>query len=142
MITEIPLWFVVLFLRSSRAIGVPVRLITSGSVAVNSPFRKGGLIPSGNQFGNGPMIERVAVEEITSDPVIDFNIASTTESPQARDVITSLSADDLHIDVNLGTILSTDAYIITPPPRVCDTAYGPGAKLFKCATPLPAVTIV
>jgi hypothetical protein len=142
MNTEIPLCFVVLFWTSSRAISVPPRFSTSGSAVVASPFRKGGLIPSGNQFGNGPMIEHVAVDEITSDPMIDFNIALTTESPEARDVITSLSVEDLHIDVNLGTILSTDAYIITPPPRVCDTAYGPGAKLFKCATPLPAVTIV
>ena len=120
--------------------------VSAGSTgrAGSKAFTPGGnrfLMP-GSQFGNPPLIERVEVEQITSDPQIDFNIAQTTVIPVMKQEITSLTAEDLHMDVEIKGDLSTDAYIVTPPPRVCDSAYGPGAKLFSCTTPLPAVTIV
>lgn len=117
---------------------VGLRISKTGHARISPPQ----LSISGSQFGTVPIVDHVEVPEITSDAMIDFSFGGTTQAPPSSDSISYLTEGDLHIDVNLRSVLSSDSYKITPPPDVCDSSYGPGAKLFNCTTPLPAVSIV
>ena len=89
-----------------------------------------------------PSIRDFKVEQITSEniPLLQ-DIADEAAVKKRESQYTSLSEDQLKIEVKMGTIESPIRYLVTPPPSTCEGATGPAAKLLDCVTTFPRVVI-
>ena len=89
-----------------------------------------------------PSIQDYKVEPITSEQVPILRELVEEQAEQKRkSQYTSLSEEQLKIEVKMGSIESPIRYLVTPPPSTCDGATGPAAKLLDCATTFPRVVI-
>lgn len=89
-----------------------------------------------------PTIQDYKVEEITSEyvPLLQ-EIADEAAVEKQRKQYSSLSEDDLKINVRMDSIESPIRYLVTPPPSTCEGASGPAAKLLDCVTTFPMFRI-
>jgi hypothetical protein len=94
-----------------------------------------------NSF-EAPNIQDYKVEPITADniPLLQ-ELAEESTIKKQQNKYSSLSEDDLAIDVRMPSIESPLRYFITPPPSTCSGATGPAAKLLDCATTFPRIVI-
>ena len=89
-----------------------------------------------------PSIQDYKVEPITSEVIPTLQeLAEEAAVKKRQDQYTSLSEDQLKIEVRMGSIESPIRYLVTPPPSTCDGATGPAAKLLDCVTTFPRVVI-
>ena len=89
-----------------------------------------------------PIVEDVAVPEITSAEIIDLPSAiSEADSQREKNDYSSLSSDDLRIDVPMESVVTSDKYLITQPPSACDLTSGPGRALLDCTTTVAPIQV-
>jgi hypothetical protein len=89
-----------------------------------------------------PAIQEYKVEEITSEDIpLLQEISDEAAVEKKRKQYSSLSEEDLKINVRMDTIESPIRYLVTPPPSTCEGATGPAAKLLDCVTTFPMFRI-
>ena len=89
-----------------------------------------------------PTIDDVTVPEISSVYVPDLQASiDEAETKKRKEEYTALSAEDLKIDVQMGTIESATKYAIAPPRSTCDEVTGAAKKLLECTTTVPPIRI-
>lgn len=89
-----------------------------------------------------PAIQEYKVEEITSEDIpLLQEISDAAAVEKKRKQYSSLSEEDLKINVRMDSIESPIRYLVTPPPSTCEGATGPAAKLLDCVTTFPMFRI-
>lgn len=89
-----------------------------------------------------PAIQEYKVEEITSEDIpLLQEISDSAAVEKKRKQYSSLSEEDLKINVRMDSIESPIRYLVTPPPSTCEGATGPAAKLLDCVTTFPMFRI-
>jgi hypothetical protein len=133
-----------MIVKSSRFIGVLlICKVHSLSVLRDRPKLRNDpyLIPI-SQGQTAPIVDDINVPEITSAEIVDLpNAISDFDSQQEKNDYTSLSADDLKIDVPFESVITADKYLITQPPSACDLTSGPAKVLLDCTTTVAPVQV-
>lgn len=89
-----------------------------------------------------PTIDDISVPEISSVYVPELQASiDEAETQKRKEEYTALSAEDLKIDVQMGTIESSTKYAIAPPRSTCDEVTGAAKKLLECKTTVPPIQI-